>query len=85
MTACTLNAHEKWVLANAEYFTAIKYLGRKPGRRPYERHEFPTREQAIVKASELTTDIRGALVYAVFRTHDALTDTLPPRKSRRAA
>ena len=85
MTACTLNAHEQWVLANAEYFTAVRYLGRKPGRRPYERHDLPTREQAIAKASELGTDLRGALVYAVYRTHDALTDTLPSRKSRRAS
>jgi hypothetical protein len=75
MAACPLNPHERWVLAHAEYFTAVALLGFQRGR-PYAYSEHKTRPEAVKKAATLATSIRGALVYAVYRTHQALTDTI---------
>lgn len=73
MTACMLTPHEEWVLARAEYFTAAAFKGR--GTR--QRTEHPTRDAAkgAAKLMASAPGYRGAMVYAVYRSHEALTDT----------
>lgn len=72
MVACRLSPHELWVVAKAEYWTACAFRGRGV----YDMVRCATRSAAITAASQLADGSRGAMVYAVFRTHQALTDTV---------
>jgi hypothetical protein len=64
------------VVANAEYYTAVRFLGRAQ----WLREERPTFEAALAAAKDMNTDPhRGVLVYAVYRTHQALCAVLNPK------
>ena len=62
------------IIANAEYFTAVRFLG--VGK--YERHEFPTRSEAVAKAQNLSKQFKGNyLIYAVNdRGYSAYVETV---------
>ena len=47
-----------------------------PRARPYAYSEHKTRVEAVKKAATLATSIRGALVYAGYRTPQTLTNTI---------
>lgn len=72
-----LDPHERWVLANADHFTACAFRGR--GR--YERAECRTIEEARRCARRLSTD-RPAMIYTVYRRHQALVETVGPPSVR---
>jgi hypothetical protein len=68
-----LDPHERWVRANAEYFTACAFRGRGC----YERVECRNIEEARRQARRLSAD-RGAMIYAVYPRHQALVETVDP-------
>lgn len=74
MRLCSLDRHEQWVLSNAEYFTAVTFHGRGN----YERIECTSIESARQAGLRIRTPHRGVMIYAVYKTHQALIATLEP-------
>ena len=68
------DAHERWILENADYFVACAFRGRGV----YERVECRDLASAIEAARGLTSD-RGVMIYAVRGNSQALVATVAPQ------
>lgn len=63
----TAEERTKWIIDHADYFTAVRFLGRGH----YERHEFPSISAACQGARRMSDHNGGRyLIYAVAGIHD---------------
>jgi hypothetical protein len=71
----TAEARSNWIKANATYWTAFRYLGRKR-----QREEAPTLEEARIKANRMLAenDIKPVLIYAVCGISDTFVEMVLP-------
>jgi hypothetical protein len=71
----TIEDHHAWVVDHAEYYTAVRFLGRGQ----WLREERPDFQAALAAGKEINVDrFRGVLIYAVYRTHQALVAVINP-------
>jgi hypothetical protein len=71
-------AYENNIIANAQYYTIVRYLGQGKG---YERHERPTLETAKKLARTLVEESGfGYLIYAVAGVNSTYVEAVKPAK-----
>ena len=71
---CRLTPHEAWVVAHATHWTACTWGGREHA---FHTARHPTRAAAIADAERRATcHGSGTMIYAVFRSHQALADII---------
>lgn len=64
-----------WIIANAEHFTVVRFLGRGK----YEKHQYPTQAEAESAAKAMANAANANyMVYAVYGTHDTLVKGVKP-------